>query len=113
MNAGALTSDRNQKAKTKIKKKLGQKVTVTAKTTRNTKNADRFEALHILRSIAALTARNKTGTRAADENAPRVGRDGSKKYGYVRRRLVYSRERKVFILFLRNTVALAGHRLKC
>jgi len=86
---------------------------VTAKTTRNTKNADRFEALHILRSIAALTARNKTGTRAADENAPRVGRDGSKKYGYVRRRLVYSRERKVFILFLRNTVALAGHRLNC
>ena len=69
---------------------------MTAKTTRNTKNADRFEALHILRSIAALTARNKTGTRAADENAPRVGRDGSKKYGYVRRRLVYSRERKVF-----------------
>ena len=51
---------------------------MTAKTTRNTKNADRFEALHILRSIAALTARNKTGTRAADENAPRVGRDGSK-----------------------------------
>ena len=88
-------------------------MTVTAKTTRNTKNADRFEALHILRSIAALTARNKTGTRAADENAPRVGRDGSKKYGYVRRRLVYSRERKVFILFLRNTVALAGHRLNC
>ena len=42
-------------------------MTVTAKTTRNTKNADRFEALHILRSIAALTARKKTGTRAADE----------------------------------------------